>query len=390
MNILVADDDTVSLELLKKQVSSWGYSVLSAPSGDAAWDLAQSHHVDMVITDWVMPGLNGLELCQRIRNAQSGMYQYLIIVSAQNARQDVVRGLEGGIDDYLIKPIDFDELRARVEIGERVIGLERELRQRIDVIENTFYRTIRMFSNLLEVFNENLGGHCRRVADLAVRIARRMPAVDPADYPLVEATGLLHDVGLIGMPIGVVEKRSTEMTGDERAQYRTHPIQGELIVKEIPALAPVAEVVRAHHEQVNGRGFPDGLSGDEIPLFAKIIAGASAYDNLLYKWKVPLTEMADALYRQRGYQLAPEVVAHLMEINTEHIAEAEKRDDVDVAVHDVTVGMRLARSIRRRNGTLLMPQGVIVNAEILEKLKTYTVLGTIDKTVSVLKSSIER
>jgi HD-GYP domain-containing protein (c-di-GMP phosphodiesterase class II) len=262
--------------------------------------------------------------------------------------------------------------------------------RRIEIIEGNFYQTIRMFSNLLEVFNEGLGGHCRRVAELAVNVARRMPAVDEEEYPLVEAAGLLHDIGLIGMPVGVVEKRSTEMTGDERTQYRTHPIQGELILKEIPALAPVSQVVRTHHEQVNGRGFPDGLAGDSIPLLSRIIAGASAYDNLLYKWKVPLTEMADHLYRQRGYQLDPEVVMHLMEINTEHIEEAEKRDDVDVAVQDVAVGMRLARSVRRRNGTLLMPQGVIVNNDILEKLKTYTVLGTIDRTVSVLKSSLER
>ena len=390
MNILIADDDDISLQLLKKHVSDWGYSVFAAPGGMAAWDLAQSHHMDIVITDWVMPELNGLELCQRIRGMESNRYQYLIIVSAQNARQDVVRGLEGGIDDYLVKPFDFEELRARVEIGARVIGLERELHRRIEVIESHYYQTIRMFSNLVEVFNEGLGGHCRRVSELAVTVARRTPEVDASDYPLVEAAGLLHDIGMVGMPASMLGKRTTEMTGEERSQYRTHPIQGELILSEIPTLGPVARLVRAHHEQVNGKGFPDGLSGNDIPVIARIIAGASAYDNLTNQWKIPLTEVSDHLYRQRGYQLDSSIVDRLMEINTEQILEAEKRDDLEIAVRDVTIGMRLAQSIRRRNGTLLMPQGAVITGDTIEKLKTYTSLGTIDKTVSVLKSSTER
>ncbi len=390
MNILIADDDDISLQLLKKRVAGWGHTVFAAPGGMEAWDLARSHHMDIVITDWVMPALNGLELCQRIRGMNSERYQYLIIVSAQNARQDVVRGLEGGIDDYLVKPFDFDELRARVEIGARVIGLERELHRRIEVIESHYYQTIRMFSNIVEVFHEGLGGHCRRVAELAVAVARRMPEVDASDYPLVEAVGLLHDIGMVGMPASTLGKRTTEMTGDERAQYRTHPIQGELILNEIPTLAPVARLVRAHHEQVNGKGFPDGLSGDDIPVIARIIAGASVYDNLTNQWNVPLTEIADHLYRQRGYQLDASIVERLMEVNTEQILEAEKRDDLDIAVEDITIGMRLAQSIRRRNGTLLMPQGALITGDTIEKLKMYTSLGTIDKTVSVLKSSTAR
>lgn len=390
MNILIVDDDAVTLQLMKKQVSAWGHSVYAAPGGVEAWDLAQTHHMDIVITDWVMPDLNGLELCQRIRNAGNDKYQYLIIVSAQNARQDIVRGLEGGIDDYLVKPLNFDELRARVEIGGRVIALERELHQRIDAIENNYYQTIRMFTNLLEIFNEDLGGHCRRVAELAVAVARKMPQIDETEYPLVEAAGLLHDIGMVGMPSSALGKRTTEMNGDERYQYRTHPIQGELILGEIPVLKPVARLVRAHHEQVNGRGFPDGLPGSGIPIIAKIIAGASAYDSLVNKWRIPLTEVADHLNRQRGYQLEPAIVEHLLEINTEHIRDAEKRDDLDVSVEDVVVGMRLARSIRRKNGTLLMPEDSVITGDSLEKLKTYAMLGTIEKSVSVRKPSAGR
>ncbi|MFH1984497.1 MAG: HD domain-containing phosphohydrolase [Pseudomonadota bacterium] len=390
MNILVADDDAVTLQLMKKHVSSWGHTVFTAPGGLEAWDLAQTRHMDIVITDWVMPGLNGLELCQRIRNTSSSKYQYLIIVSAQNARQDIVRGLEGGIDDYLVKPLDFDELRARVEIGGRIITLERELHKRIDVIQSNFYQTIRMFTNLLEVFNEDLGGHCRRVAEVALIVARNMPEVDETDYDLVEATGLLHDIGMVGMSSSALGKRTTEMSGDERAHYRTHPIQGEMILSEIPALQPVAKLVRRHHEQVNGRGFPDGLSGNDIPIIARIIAGASAYDSLVNKWGIALTDVADHLNRQRGYQLESAIVDQLLTINTERIIAAEKRNDMVIPVEDVQIGMLLACSIRRKNGTLLMPQDTVITGENIEKLKTYAMLGTIEKSVSVHKSSSGR
>ena len=142
MRILLADDDLLTLRLLEKHIQSWGHHVYSARNGLDAWDIVNSEDFDFVITDWNMPGMDGLELCQRIRNSSFPGYIYLIVVSAKDSSQDIITGLRGGIDDYITKPFDFDELRARIEIGVRIVKLERELRGKYEIIEKNYFQSI--------------------------------------------------------------------------------------------------------------------------------------------------------------------------------------------------------------------------------------------------------
>ncbi len=390
MNILLADDDLVTLRLLEKHIQSWDHDIYAAQNGLDAWDIASTTDIDMVITDWNMPGLDGLELCQRIRNADLPGYVYLIIVSAKDTNRDIVTGLRGGIDDYITKPFDFNELRERIETGARIVTLERELRSKYDIIEKNYYQTIRMFSNLIEVFNEDLGGHCRRVAETALRMAKRLPQLDENDYPLIEAGGLLHDIGMVGFPNHMLLKKTIELPGDEMLLYKSHPVQGEMIVKEIEFLQPVSKIIRLHHEQVNGRGFPDGLSGDQIPLPVKIISTASTYDSLVHKWEYSFEEVPERLMLQKGYQLDPDIVDLVLEINIENMRAEKKRNYTHVSLENLVEGMVLAESIRRNTGTLLMPVETVITAATLEKIMKYSELGTIGNAVMVYKESVRK
>ncbi len=390
MKILLADDDLVTLRLLEKHLQSWDHHVYSAQNGLDAWDIVNSADFDLVITDWDMPGMDGLELCQRIRQADFHGYIYLIIVSAKDSNQDIVTGLRGGIDDYITKPLDFDELRARIETGTRIVRLERELRKKYDVIEKNYFQTIRMFSNLIEVFNEDLGGHCRRVARTALKIAQRHPEIDEKDYSLIEAGGLLHDIGMVGLPNHMLLKKRTELPGDEMLLYKSHPGQGEIIVKEIEFLRPLSKIIRSHHEQVNGRGFPDGLTNEQISVPAKIISAASAYDSLINKWKFSFEEVPERLMLQKGYQLDPFIVDLVLEINLENMKAEEKRNYNEVPIQDLTQGMILAESIRRKTGTLLMPIDTAITASTIEKIMKYSELGIIGNAILVYKESLRR
>ncbi len=390
MNILLADDDLVTLRLLEKHIQSWDHDVYAAQNGLDAWDIASTTDIDLVITDWNMPGLDGLELCQRIRSADLPGYVYLVIVSAKDTNQDIVTGLRGGIDDYITKPFDFDVLRERIETGARIVTLERKLRSKYDIIEKNYYQTIRMFSNLIEVYNENLGGHCRRVAETALKMAKRLPQFDENDYPLIEAGGLLHDIGMVGFPNHMLLKKTIELPGDEMLLYKSHPVQGEMIVKEIEFLRPVSKIIRLHHEQVNGRGFPDGISGDQIPLPVKIISTASTYDSLIYKWKYSFEEVPERLMLQKGYQLDPDIVDLVLEINIENMRAEKKRNYKQVSIENLVEGMVLAESIRRNTGTLLMPMATVVTAATLGKIMKYSELGTIGNTVMVYKESVRK
>jgi putative two-component system response regulator len=385
MKILVAEDDATTLSLLEKSMAKWGYVMQTAQNGLEALDLLGSTQIDIVVSDWLLPEINGFELCEKIRALPLSHYVYTILISDQDARVDVVRGLEDGVDDYITKPLNVDELHARMEIGARIIKLERELNQKYRTIRNHYYQTLQMFTQLLETYNKALGGHSRRVGRLALLLAKRHAGVRPEDYPVIEAAGLLHDIGLVGLPGELVNKSLVEMTGDEKALYRSHPERGEAILMQVDLLRPVAKVVRMHHEQTNGRGFPDGLTDSQIPLPASVVNAASSYDHLHSVQKIQLKKIPEQLQRMRGYQLDPELVDLLLEYNIEQMQEDAKLTELDVEIDDLEPGMVLSRDVRMRTGAFFMGSDTTIDAAIIAKLKQYYELGNIASTVFINK-----
>ena len=385
MNILVVDDDASTLALLEKSIKKWGYTAATAVDGRQAMDHIQSNHVDIIVSDWLMPQMNGLELSEKVRALNLKRYVYIILISAQDTRMDVVRGLKGGVDDYIVKPLNLDELRARIEIGARIINLEHELNQKFLAIKRNYYQSIHMFTQLLETYNEQLGGHCRRVGKLSLKLAKRHPDVPPEDYPVIEAAGLLHDIGLIGLPETLVTKSITEMTGDEKSLYRSHPERGEMILSEVDLLLPVSRLVRMHHEQMNGRGFPDGLADEQLPAAARLVGAASIYDNLIYRSKTPYEEIPKYLQQYRGYQIDPVLVEMLLEINLSLMQAQKDKTDEQTDIDQLKDGMVLSRDVRMKTGAFVMAANTMINASAIQKLKRYFELGNIIDKVYINK-----
>ncbi len=385
MNILIAEDNKVTLRLLDMKLRSWGHDTWLAENGLEAWTGLETFPADVVITDWMMPVMDGLEFCRRIRDGNFDRYIYLIIVTARDEKTSVVTGLEAGADDYLRKPIDFEELRARVDIGGRIVNLEQELDRRYRLLRTNYLQTIRIFAGFIEQVDKELGAHSRRVAELTVDLAKRYPDLSNDDREHLEAAALLHDIGMVGMPRELLRKTHVEMSGEEMRLYRTHPLHGEIVLNEIEFLKPVASLVRAHHEQVNGRGFPDGLTGDELPVSARILAAAVFYDDLVHKWHVPLEGMPDRLNRARGYQMEPDLADHLLTINREHIQKEDAKNAIKVPLSDLQPGMVLAKDIRRDTGALVMPMDTRMMAYGILKLMKFHDLGCIDDVVHVYR-----
>ena len=128
--VLVAEDDPMFRKILKSWLENWGYRVIVADDGTAAWNILQQERPpELLILDWVMPGIDGLELCRRIRERQTTPYQYILLITAKDDAEDVVTGLEAGADDYLTKPFDRSELRARLRVGRRILTLQKGLIQ---------------------------------------------------------------------------------------------------------------------------------------------------------------------------------------------------------------------------------------------------------------------
>ena len=157
MRVLVADDEPMGALMLSRSLERWGLEVVVARDGEEAWRMIQDGGIKMAILDWVMPGADGPELCQRIRKAERHQHMHLILLTARNSRADVVAGLDAGADDYLIKPFDVEELRARVHVGIRVLTLQDRLADRVAELQEAL-TNVKQLSGLLPICS-----YCKRI-----------------------------------------------------------------------------------------------------------------------------------------------------------------------------------------------------------------------------------
>ncbi len=127
MKILIAEDDLITSRILEKNLQSWGYEVVLARSGEQAWQALKDNNLRLAILDWMMPGMDGVEICKKIRRRKKYKYTFIILLSAKDRKQDIIAGLSSGADDYMAKPVNFLELRARLQTGKRIIDLEDKL-----------------------------------------------------------------------------------------------------------------------------------------------------------------------------------------------------------------------------------------------------------------------
>jgi cyclic di-GMP phosphodiesterase len=386
MHILMVDDDSGMFSVFKEPLTRGGaYTVTYASSSQQALEIVADTRIDLMAVSSSMPRMNGLTLYERVRSLNLKHYIYFILICGQEKPAETVRGFNGGVDDYLVKPLNMHEFTARIELGARIVHLERELDQKFQTIKRNYYQCINMLIGLQQSYHRQLGEHSRRVGKMALTLARRHPDLPPEDYPVIEAAAMLHDIGLMGLPDELLTKRRVEMTGDEFDLYRSHPARGESILNQVDLLRPVARVVRLHHEQPNGRGFPDGLAGDQIPLTSQIISAASLYDDLVRLLKTPLEKIPEHLQQFRNYQLHTDMVDMLLEINLEQIQREAQCHDREIALPDLLDGMVLARDVRMKTGAFVMAAETCLDANAIEKLKRYFELGNISGKVFIRK-----
>ena len=128
MQVMIADDDALSRKVLEDSLLSWGYDVLVTKNGEEAWEvLSQPNHPNLIILDWMMPGYDGVDICRMLRRREGSRYTYVILLTSRDSRKDLVIGLESGVDDYITKPFDPEELKYRLRIGERIVALEERI-----------------------------------------------------------------------------------------------------------------------------------------------------------------------------------------------------------------------------------------------------------------------
>jgi putative two-component system response regulator len=266
--ILVVEDDRVNRLLLVRLLGLDGYDVHAVEDGECALAFLETHAPDVILLDLGLPDIDGFELCRRIKKNPATRLTPVVMVTALSDRSDRIEGITAGADDFLSKPFDSEELRARVRSLVR-------LKRYTDDLESA-ESVILSLALTVEARDAYTEGHCERLARYAIGTgeALRLPE---ADLAALYRGGYLHDVGKIGVPDSVLQKPA-KLTPVESELMRRHPLIGERLCGNLRSLGPVRSIVRHHHERFDGSGYPDGLSGNDVPLLAQIVSIVDAYD----------------------------------------------------------------------------------------------------------------
>ncbi len=292
--ILVADDQAANRELLDEFLSAQGFTVITAADGASALEALAHHQIDLVLLDVMMPKLSGFEVCERIKNAGETELIPVVLITALSDKDDRLKGISVGADDFLTRPVDLSELLARarslLKLKHRTDELERA--------ESVLFSLARS----IESKDPYTHGHCERLSDYSVNLARQV-GLSPEEITALRRAGVVHDIGKVAVPDAILLKPG-RLTEDEWKVIRQHPIVGERICEPLKSFRLVLPIIRHHHEKYNGMGYPDGLRGEAIPTGARILQIVDVFDALTterpYKRALPMEEALAVMREEVG------------------------------------------------------------------------------------------
>ena len=426
--LLLVDDEPSVLSALRRLFRPHGYQVLQATSGADALALLSEQPVDLVISDMRMPAMDGASLLEAVRLRQPDTVRILLTGYA-DIGSTVAAINRGEIHRYIAKPWDDQDMLLVVREALKRRDLERQnvqlqaltqrqnnelrdlnqtletrvldrtsalvqinclLEEANEEVRSQFTMAVTVFSGLIEMRQDGIAGHARRVGELAHRVAVQLKRSEREQQD-IRLAALLHDIGTIGFADAMLGKPVSSYRPDEQLRYRRHPLDGQAALMALDKLHGVALIVRQHHERADGRGFPDGLSGDEICLGARIVAAASDYDDLIHgnlaEHSCGPEQARQALRGGRDSHYDPVVVAALIEVLDQMAAEAVA--DVEVAVADLQPQMVLSTDLLTSRGAILLPKGYVFQARVIQQVKDFVGRENLTVVLRITRQSVQ-
>jgi putative two-component system response regulator len=315
--IVIADDLASTRSLLQQILAIDGYDVRAVPDGAAALELVEQDIPDLILTDVMMPRLNGIELCRRVKGNPATRLIPVVIITSLTAPEERIAGIEAGADDFLTKPFNQPELRARVRSLMRL----RRYTNDLDSAE----ATIMNMALTIEARDANTGGHCQRMARYATALGLHLGLPDD-DCAALRRGGYLHDVGKVSVPDAILLKPGA-LSAAEFDVMKQHTTVGDRLCGNLNVLRTVRPIVRHHHERLDGSGYPDGLSGSAIPMLAQITGIVDVFDAVTTVRPYHKPKSDDQAYEQlrseadRGWKSA-ELVEEFVDMHRKLKADA--------------------------------------------------------------------
>jgi len=327
------DDEPGIVNLLAETLRQEGYSCSGCQSGKEAMHLMNTQQYDVILSDVHMPGMNGLELLRVLREKHPRLAS--VMITGEGDVRVGVQAMKEGADDYLLKPfkpaavavsinqvlrrkkLEVELEKYRLHLEEMVEDRTAQLRGAMWQIDQIYDETLQALAAALDLRDNETAGHSRRVMKFSVEIAKAMGCNGDQLNSLTRGA-LLHDIGKIGVPDAILRKHGP-LTDEERDLMKTHVRRGYNLLNHLAFLAGAAEIVLTHHEQFDGGGYPQGLSGTKIPLGARIFAVADTLDAMTsdrpYRPATTFAVAGEEIIKQSGKQFDPAVVSAFLAID---------------------------------------------------------------------------
>lgn len=409
--LLFVDDEPNILSSLRRLFRSQGYQIQTAESGAAGLKAMEAESFDLVISDMRMPEMDGARFLEHVRTLYPNTIRILLTgYSDVQSIQDAIN--RGEIYRYINKPWDDNDImlvvrhalerhtleqeKQRLEAlthsqNEELKGMNATLEAKVEArtldlkkaldtlgtvngkLKASFLTSIKVFSSLIEMRGGSLAGHSLRVADLSRKIAMKM-GLDAREMQEVFVAALLHNIGKVGFSDDLLAMPVSLMNGDNLGLYRKHPLRAEQLLMPLEDLQGSAKIIRSQMERFDGDGFPDGLSGFNIPTGARILALASDYFNLqngtLVQRCLRVDEAKDMVLRGHGKRYDPQVVTAFQDVlsGREDSAQESTLLETTLSTYELRPGMTVARDVLARDGFLLLSGDHVLDERLIKQL----------------------
>lgn len=397
--LFVDDEDNVLSSLKRLFMEEGNYEIFTSQSGYIAIELMKRESFDIIVSDQRMPEMDGIEFLQQTKKIlPESMRMMLTGFNDINNAIDAIN--KGEIYRYITKPWNNEELKATIQdavelqrlrkenknlleltqrqnlklkdlnvnLDKKVADQTKEIRSMYDELKGLYFNlnngyidSVKVLSNLIRLRRREISLHHRKTAVLAKKIAQEMELSDETVRD-IEIASLLHDIGTIGMNDTILSKAVDDMDTAEKVMFMKHPILGQVLLQSIETMQRVGTIIRHHHEKWGGKGYPDNIKGQQIPIGSRIISVASDYDALINGSLLPLrftrSEARQFILENKDHRYDPKIIQLSVKIIAMQEKELKNKNEFKVLTSGLSKDMVIARDVYTASGFLLLNEGM--------------------------------